>query len=79
MIVTQQSIHRPLLFIFFLLKNINSTLSFSQNSNMCLFADYTNLKNLQKSIVNIEIVSCFELENIDKPFKKAQHNLIVNV
>lgn len=73
--VPQGSILGPLLFVCYV-NDINSALSFQNNSNLCLYADDSNLKISSNNIEEVELVSFIELGNIGCLLQN--HNLHLN-
>lgn len=73
--VPQGSILGPLLFLCYL-TDIGKTLLYSPRSQLCLYADDSNLKISSMSLEEIELISYIELENVNNFFKK--HNLAIN-
>lgn len=75
--VPQGSILGPLLFICYLKNMANSLVNVPQ-SNLCLYADDSNLKISGKSIDQIEVLSHIELENLTEYLKRHYLNLNID-
>lgn len=65
----------PLLFLCYL-KGIDNTLTYKLNSELCIYADDSNLLISSESLEQIEGCSFVELENIGNYLRN--HNLILN-
>uniref|UniRef100_A0A1B6H9V6 Reverse transcriptase domain-containing protein n=1 Tax=Homalodisca liturata TaxID=320908 RepID=A0A1B6H9V6_9HEMI len=73
--VPQGSILGPLLFLCYL-RGIEDTLTYRQNSKLCLYADDSNLIMSSNSPEETEILTFVELNNIGNYFHN--HNLLLN-